>query len=74
MAGTGVGGAVGLAAGTAAWEHVAAMKRKSKADTAQKALEYLEKEVWPKVPANLLGKGVSKDEQEEILGFGPDGF
>lgn len=34
---------------------------------------FLEEEIWPQLPAELLGKKISKGEQEEILGFGPDG-
>ncbi|MBS3967034.1 MAG: type II toxin-antitoxin system VapB family antitoxin [Truepera sp.] len=37
-------------------------------------LEFLEREVWPKLPPESLGKAPSKAEQEEILGFGPEGF
>lgn len=29
----------------------------------------LEREIWPRVPEELLGKGVSKREREEILGL-----
>jgi antitoxin VapB len=36
-------------------------------------LEFLEREVWPKLPPGSLGKAPSKVEQEEILGFGPEG-
>lgn len=35
--------------------------------------KYLEEEVWPNVPADLRGKGISKEEREEILGYGPEG-
>jgi antitoxin VapB len=34
---------------------------------------FLEEEIWPLVPPDQLGKPLSKEEQEEILGFGPDG-
>jgi antitoxin VapB len=34
---------------------------------------YLEEEVWPKIPPSVLGKPLSKEEQEEILGLGPEG-
>jgi antitoxin VapB len=36
--------------------------------------EYLEKHIWPTIPAELRGKGISKEEREEILGYGPDGY
>jgi antitoxin VapB len=35
---------------------------------------FLEREVWPKVPPEVLGKPVTKQEVEEILGFGPEGY
>jgi antitoxin VapB len=35
---------------------------------------YLEREVWPHIPPNVRGKKFSKQEQEEILGIGPDGY
>lgn len=45
-------------------------------DRASKIMEYLEREVWPKIPADVLGKKkkMAKGEREEILGIGPDGY
>jgi len=34
---------------------------------------FLEGEVWPQVPAEVLGKPLSRAEREAILGYGPDG-
>jgi antitoxin VapB len=34
---------------------------------------FLEEEVWPLLPADQLGQPLSKAEQEELLGIGPDG-
>jgi antitoxin VapB len=34
---------------------------------------FLETEIWPLMPEDELGSRLSKEEQEEILGFGPDG-
>lgn len=31
-------------------------------------------EVWPYAPPGVVGKPITKEEVEEILGFGPDGF
>ena len=42
-------------------------------DRKAEVLRYLQTEVWSKIPPDLLGKGISKEEQEEILGYGPDG-
>lgn len=33
----------------------------------------LEDEIWPLIPPDELGKPLSKEEQEDILGLGPDG-
>jgi antitoxin VapB len=33
----------------------------------------LEREVWSKLPAEIRGKGIPQGEQDEILGYGPDG-
>jgi antitoxin VapB len=33
----------------------------------------LEDEIWPLIPPEERGKPLTKEEQEEILGFGPDG-
>lgn len=35
---------------------------------------YLETEVWPLVPPGERGRRLSRDEEDEILGFGPEGF
>jgi antitoxin VapB len=34
---------------------------------------FLEEEVWPTLPPGLLGHAPSQAEQDEILGYGPDG-
>ena len=35
--------------------------------------QFLENDVWPRVPPDVLGKALTKEEEEEILGFGPSG-
>jgi len=42
-------------------------------DRRAEVMRFLEREVWPKVPKELLGRGLPKEEQEEILGYGPEG-
>jgi antitoxin VapB len=39
----------------------------------ERLIEFFEKSIWPGVPADVLGKSLSKREREEILGYGPDG-
>ncbi len=36
-------------------------------------LRYLESDVWPKVPAALLGRRPTREEEDDLLGFGPEG-
>jgi antitoxin VapB len=36
-------------------------------------LRYLEEEVWPKLPPGVLGRRPTRDEEDEVLGFGPEG-
>jgi antitoxin VapB len=36
--------------------------------------EYLEQNVWPVVPAAELGRAMSREEEERILGYGPEGY
>lgn len=37
--------------------------------------EWLETEIWPQIPDHLLDKPpMTKDEIEEILGIGPEGY
>lgn len=34
---------------------------------------FLEQEVWAQVPPTALGRPISRDEREAILGYGPEG-
>ena len=36
-------------------------------------LEFLEEEIWPRIPESELGRRLSKVEEEKILGYGPEG-
>src|SRR3954453_14817012 len=36
-------------------------------------LAFLEKEIWPNIPKNLLGRRLTKTERERVLGFGKRG-
>jgi antitoxin VapB len=33
----------------------------------------LRERIWPQVPKNVFGRGMTKREKERILGYGPDG-
>jgi hypothetical protein len=38
-----------------------------------RALDFLEKEIWPKIPSKQRGRRVTKAERERILGYGKAG-
>lgn len=42
-------------------------------DRRVRALRFLEDEVWPRIPAGELGRRLTREEEDEILGFGPEG-
>jgi antitoxin VapB len=44
-----------------------------KRDREAEMLRYLEREVWPAVPRELLGKRLTRREEDRILGYGPEG-
>ena len=51
------------------WERLQQAHRERGSDF----LRYLEEEVWPKAPPEQLGRRLSREEEDEILGYGPDG-
>ena len=36
--------------------------------------ECLERSVWPLAPPAELGRSLSRDEEDQILGYGPEGY
>jgi len=40
---------------------------------AERFLRFLEEEVWPRLPAEDLGRRLTRREEAEVLGFGPEG-
>jgi antitoxin VapB len=42
-------------------------------DRVARLRRFLEEEVWPNIPPDVRGKKLTKEEREEILGYGPDG-
>ena len=46
------------------------VKRRSRKD---EMLRFLEREVWPHVPAEERGRRLSRKEEDAILGYGPEG-
>ena len=47
--------------------------RESAQNRAARIRRLLEDEVWPSMPANVLGTTISRDEEERILGYGDTG-
>lgn len=43
------------------------------ADRHGRALRFLDRDVWPVVPAEELGRRLTRAEEDAILGYGPDG-
>ncbi len=43
------------------------------AEKRKRIMDYFQNEVWPNIPPELLGKTITKEEREEMLGYGPDG-
>ncbi len=51
------------------------MQSSRRTRTAAEIQKWLETEIWPQVPDELLDREpMTKAEREEILGYGPDGF
>lgn len=36
--------------------------------------EYMQQNVWPMMPAGELGRVMSRKEEDQILGYGPQGY
>ncbi len=47
--------------------------RVARQDRPRRLIEFLERDVWPAVPARVLGRRVTKRERERILGYGREG-
>jgi antitoxin VapB len=42
-------------------------------DREAEAFLYLKREVWPSVPRGVLGKRLTRREEDRVLGYGPEG-
>jgi antitoxin VapB len=47
--------------------------RISPGDRKVHALRFLEREVWPLIPEDQLGRRLTRSEEDQILGYGPEG-
>lgn len=50
------------------------LARGGKAGNRKNLRQYLEQNVWPMVPAGVLGWEMSRREEDQILGYGPQGY
>jgi antitoxin VapB len=49
------------------------LKNPRAADRRERVLRHLRSTVWPSVPKAQLGRRLSREEEDAILGYGPDG-
>lgn len=49
------------------------LKGVSVAERRQRVLRFLERDVWPTIPKDQLGRRLTRKQEEAILGFGPHG-
>ena len=47
--------------------------RVSQGDRQARVMSFLEREVWPRIPADQLGRAPDRAERERILGYGEGG-
>lgn len=51
------------------------LRSESKETRRQSLREFMETEIWPQIPEELLDREpLAKEEVEDILGFGPEGY
>lgn len=49
-------------------------RRIARRDRGEELLHFLEEEAWPQMPAEVLGKPLTRAERESILGYGAEGM
>ena len=49
------------------------LKNTSAGGRRARVLKLLEKKVWPSIPKAQLGRRLTREEEDDILGYGPDG-
>lgn len=47
--------------------------RQTRPQRAEGLRRFLEEELWPQVPPDILGRPLTRDEREAILGYGDNG-
>lgn len=54
-------------------ERLQAEARLRRRQRAERLTRFLEDEAWPQIPEPLRGQPITKEEREDILGYGPEG-
>ena len=49
------------------------LTRPPAAERRKRVLTFLERRVWPSIPKNQLGLRLTRQEEDDILGYGPGG-
>lgn len=49
------------------------MRRRARSGE-ERLRRFLVEEAWPQIPDDVLGKPLSREERERILGYGPEGL
>ena len=49
------------------------LKGPSVTERRQRVVRFLKRDVWPTIPKKFLGRRPTRTEEDEILGYGPDG-
>lgn len=52
---------------------VALNVKAAETDRGARLVAFLEQDAWPRLPAGVRGSRTTKEQVEEILGFGPEG-
>ena len=55
-------------------ERRARLRARGRTGRREGLLEYLQHHVWPQVPPHELGRTLKRQEEDRILGFGPEGY
>lgn len=48
--------------------------RARRARTRKGLREYMERNVWPLIPPSELGRVLGREQEDQILGYGPEGY
>jgi antitoxin VapB len=49
------------------------LRNRSSSDRRARVLKFLEAKVWPSLPKSQVGRRLTREEEDAILGYGPEG-